>query len=626
VLDLSKLSPEQRGAVLAPPGPLAIIAGPGSGKTTVLAARIAYQITLGQVMPSAVLALTFTRVAVRTLRTRLQGLLGDQASAIDVVTFHSLGYRIIRQWSEELGLGVTPPIVYSEADAREVLRTAAREAGYDLERQSLAELARRLERHRLARSASRDVEPLAALAEAYESLLRRRQAVDYPAMLALPLQLFATHPRTLRLLQSTYRAILCDEAQDVCASQYELLRQLAARERNLVLVGDPRQTLFGWRGADSRFLREFGHDFPEARVLRLDQNFRSSARIVALANVLGSALGEDQPLWTTNPSGEPAHLYVAADEVDEARFVASQIEHLLAAEAIDHPGDVAILYRTNQQAMELILALRVRGLPYRVRGQRDLLTRREVRDALAYLRLVYQPADVSALARIVNVPPRGLARLAPVIRARSKTLADLPSLVAGFGPRPRAAAEALVEVFHAARGRGAPGSPGKLLDDVLQRSGYRTWLASQSDGPARLSSLAALRRLIDELAAADSSGEPASWLVDLAVDDVEEGGSPGDARRILLATVHQAKGDEAQVVFVVGLEDGLLPHAHALASSEEALGVVAERQVAYVAVTRARARLYLTYCQTRTRGGMAETRRPSRFLRGLPLSRIERAA
>jgi len=626
LLDLSKLSPEQRAAVLTPPGPLAIIAGPGSGKTTVLAARIAYGIMVGQVTPAAVLALTFTRVAVRTLQARLHGLLGDRATKIEVQTFHALGYRIIRQWSEELGLGAESPIVYGEADAREVLRAAAREAGYDVERRSLADLARQLERYRLARSSAPDPGQLPSLANAYESLLRRRRAVDYPAMLALPLELFATYPRTLRLLQDAYRAIFCDEAQDVCASQYELLRLLAARERRLVLVGDPRQTLFGWRGADSRFLREFGRDFPDARVLRLDQNFRSSARIVAVANVLGVALGEEQPLWTTNPPGDLALLYVAADEADEARFVVAQIERLLASEEIDHPGEVAILYRTNQQAIELILALRVRGLPYQIRGQRDLLARREVRDALAYLRLVYQPADAAALARIVNVPPRGLGRLAPVIRARSVTLPELPSLLAGSGARPRAAAEALVEVLAEVRGRSAHDSPAALLDDVLDRSGYRTWLTSQPDGPARLSSLLALRRLIEELAAADTATEPGSWLLDLAVGDVEDGGSHRDAGRILLATIHQAKGDEARVVFVVGLEDGLLPHAHALVPSEEATGLLAERQVAYVAVTRARERLYLTCCCTRKRGGRAEARRPSRFLCGLPIARIGRAA
>lgn len=611
--------------MLAPPGPLAIIAGPGSGKTTVLAARIAYGITVGQVRPAAVLALTFTRIAVRTLRARLHGLLGDQATAIDVLTFHALGYRIIRQWSEELGLGAQSPIVYGEADAREVLGVVAREAGYELGRQSLADLARRLERYRLAPTSSPDPRQLSTLAGAYESLLRRRRAVDYPAMLALPLQLFATHPHTLRLLQDAYRAIFCDEAQDICASQYELLRVLAARERNLVLVGDPRQTLFGWRGADSRFLREIGHDFPDARVLRLDQNFRSSGRIVAVANVLGSALGEEQPLWTTNPPGEPALLYVAADEADEARFVVNQIERLLASEEIDHPGEVAILYRTNQQAMELILALRVRGLPYRVRGQRDLLARREVRDALAYLRLIYQPADATALARIVNIPPRGLARLAPIIRVRSTTLAELPSLAAGLGERPRFAAEALGEVCSNARERSTRRSPAEVLDDVLERSGYRTWLGGQSDGPARLSSLTALRRLVEELATESTPREPRSWLVDLTIEDVEDGASHRDALRVLLATIHQAKGDEARVVFVVGLEDGLLPHAHALRSSDEAVGLVAERQVAYVAVTRARERLYLTWCRTRTRGGVSEARRPSQFLRGLPLLRIERA-
>lgn len=620
MLDLSRLSAEQRQIVLAPPGPLAIIAGPGSGKTTVLAARIAALITLGHVTPTTVLALTFTTAAAQTLRARLQGILGDRAAPIAVQTFHALGLRIIRQWSAELGFGPSPPMVYGERDAQNLVRdaiAAVRVPPGD----SLTELAHRLERHRL-KAEVEGSDAFAALVQTYEDLLRRRNAVDYPGMLVLPLRLFTTHPPALRVLQDSYQAIFCDEAQDICVSQYALLRQLAARHHHLVLVGDPRQSLYGWRGGDSRFLRDLPRDFPRARVLRLDQNFRSTQRIVQVANVLGATLGEPRPLWTANPPGDPAFLYAARDEPDEARFVASEIGRLLSSGVIAHPGEVAVLGRTKRQTAELILALRTRRLPYRTRGSTDLVARREVRDALAYLRLVHHPSDPAALARIANLPPRHLGWLK---RMRSPThLEDLTHLAAGHGPDAAAGAAALADLITDLHARRDTLDAPALLDEVLERSGYCAWLAGQSEGTVRLASLGLLRRLVAQLAIDPTYRDPSDLLAALTTGDVEAA-APDDARRILLATIHQAKGDEARVVFVVGVEEGLLPHAKAL-ESDAAEGLVAEGQVAYVAVTRARERLYLSWCQARRHGNGSVARRPSRFLRGLPLAATTRVA
>jgi DNA helicase-2/ATP-dependent DNA helicase PcrA len=626
VLDLSRLSTEQRQAVLAPPGPLALIAGPGSGKTTVLVARIAALIALGHVTPETVLALTFTTAAARTLRARLYGVLGDQATAIDVQTFHALGLRIIRQWSAELGFGLHPPTVYGDGDARELLCEVIATIGFTPGERSLPELARRLKRYRLQPFDREVSDALGALATAYEGLLQQRHAVDYPAMLVLPLRLFTTHPPALRVLQDAYRAILCDEAQDVCAAQYQLLHLLAARHRHLMLVGDPRQTLYGWRGADHRFLRTFADDFRQAQILRLDQNFRSSGHIVAIANVLGTRLAETQPLWTTNPPGDLAFLYVADDEQDEARFVVTEIERLLASGAIDHVGEVAVLYRTNRQAAELTLACLLHRLPYWTRGHGDLFDRREVRDALAYLRLVYHPSDVASLMRIANVPPRQLGWVKTATKARPPTLAELVSLARQRGSAAVTQVEPLSQLIaDLHKRRGTIPAP-LLLDEVLERSRYRVWLASQPDGVTRLASLSMLRRLIEQVASDTSEQEPDAWLAELALGDVDDRDNSTDAQRVLLATIHRVKGDEARVVFVVGMEEGLLPHMRTLAESQDHVGVVTECQVAYVAVTRARERLYLTCCRSRRRGDWIEVRRPSRFLSGLPLTPIERAA
>lgn len=617
MLDLSRLSPQQVQAVLASDGPLLIVAGPGSGKTTVLAARIAYLVTVRRVPPTSILAITFASRATRELRARLDGLLGSVASAVDVMTFHAFGFRIVRSWGEAVGWRSDPLIVYGQDEARDLLREIAVQAGINLGRFPLSKLAEQLERQRLYGNidAGAQNEPLAMLAERYEAALRRRGVIDFPAMLALPLRLFASQPKVLRLIQDSYRHVLCDEFQDVCDPQYHLLRLLAARHRNLLVVGDPLQTLYGWRGADPGFLLEFERDFPEARILNLDQNFRATRRLVGIANALGAPLPDSRPLWTSNPPGQPARLYVASDEEAEATFVAAEIARLCAEGQVEHVGEVAVLYRTNQQVGHLVLALRQRGLPYRVRGQGDLFSRREVKDAVAYLRLALNPADAAALARVANVPPRRLAGVAQALRANPLPTHDLPKVAHRFGPTVVAAAESLARLVTELNVRSAELTPARLLDIALERSGYRAWLADQRDGSERLAHLAALRTLV----AADRG--LGGWLMELRLDGDRP--TADDEERVLLTTIHGAKGGEWRWVFVLGVEEGLLPHARALASdSGERDGVEAERRVAYVAVTRPREGLCLVYCRTRRRGDRLEPRRPSRFLQGLPLELV----
>jgi DNA helicase II / ATP-dependent DNA helicase PcrA len=670
VLDLSRLSAEQRQIVLAGDGPLLVVAGPGSGKTTVLAAYIAQLVGARHVPPASVLAVTFTTAAARELRDRLGAILGDSGRSVDVTTLHAFGLRIIRQWSAALGLGAGRVAVYGAGDARGVLREAVATAGLDSEGGDLRALERAVERYRLTLGHGGDPSPgggpastaspwaaaetVAAVAGAYEALLQRRCAVDYAAMLVLPLRLFETHPAALRLYQDAYRVVLCDECQDVCAAQYALLRLLAARHRNLVLVGDPRQSLYGWRGADGRLLATFGADFPEARVYSLDENFRSAGRLVELANALSSRLGHARPLWTRNPPGDAARLYVADDDRTEAAFVAAEVEHLLRSGAIARPGEVAILYRTNRQGQELALALRGRGLPYRVRGSGDLFARREVQDALAYLRLAHNPEDVAALARIANVPPRRLGRLADrlaqELRERPVPLAELPLLARDFGPAATAGAEALVQLIRDLHEQSARLPNDAMLELALAVSGYRAWIGDQSGGAERLVHLEQLAAL-----AARSEADLGSWLAELQLGtclgegaDVEaDAGEP-----VLLTTIHAAKGGEWPVVFLVGAEEGLLPHSGALQTGagrpsagmagpeggtsgtgggpmgrpERLEGVEEERRVAFVAVTRPRDRLYVTYCRARHQGDRIEPRRPSRFLEEVPPALLERAA
>lgn len=1011
MLDLTRLSAEQRGVVLAGDGPLLVIAGPGSGKTTVLAGHVAHLVAARGVAPSSVLAVTFTTAAARELRTRLAAILGAPGDAVDVTTLHALGLRIVRQWSGLLGLGQGPVAVYGAGDARHLLREAAEIAGAPVD--DLAALERAVERYRLTGDAgTATAEPgtagvaaaVAAVAEAYERLLERRRAVDYPAMLALPLRLLESHAAPLRLYQDAYRYVLCDEAQDLCRIQYALVRLLAARHRNLLLVGDPRQCvpagtliqtargeiaveavaagdvvvaaagrgrltsasvqnvhsrsfagqlvrvslrsgrvlrltpdhmcfarlgirsdihyvylmyrhdlgyrigitvgarpdkragtyvcglltrtsreradktwvlrvcasraeagfyehlwsvqygipkalfhpdsagswdkdsitrlfasidtranavrlmadlglheryphhrpqaltlggdarrllvhlsmfggnggsvhspwsmhrmwlnssdgptrgvlerrgvktrsgargtwrierhfrnvsdavtaserlaqaaggveivrtamltsgprftfqpashlrpsmvvpvlrdqeviedevvsvdtepyqgqvydldvqhlhnysasgvivhncLYGWRGADERLFTAFLEDFPEARVHSLDENFRASGRLVELANAFSLRLGHARPLWTRNPPGENPRVHAATDDPGEAAFVAGEIQHLLDSGAITRPGEVAVLYRTNRQAQEIALALRLRGVPYRVRGGGDLFSRREVQDAVAYLRVAHNPADWAALARIVNVPPRRLARLATRLGRAADAPAELdqlPLLARDYGPAAMAGAEAFVALVRECHQRSTILSKDELLSHLLERSGYREWLVSQSDGAERLTGLDELARV-----AGRSDSTLSAWLDELQLGSAAGDHDPGAAHcaqvdgAVLLTTVHAAKGGEWPVVFLVGVEEGILPHRNALSAQSAPSGdpaatghaptpdgVQDERRVAYVAVTRPRDRLYVTYCRERERDGQRIARRPSRFLQEVPAGLLTR--
>ena len=504
MLDLSRLSAEQRRAVTAGDGPLLVVAGPGSGKTTVLAARIAYLVALRGVSPTTVLALTFATKAARELRERLGGVLGAEGRRVDVATFHAFGLRIVHQWAEALGYHRGRLTVLSAGEAAALLREAAVVAGWDLDHAPLADLARDCHRYRLGHvlpEPGERTDGLERVLKAYEALMGQRGVVDYAAMLSLPLALFARRPEALHLYQNSYRYVLADEFHDTCAAQYALLYRLAQGHRNLAVVADPCQAIYGWRGADVGLLARLRDDFPEVRAVGLSQNFRSTGRIVALANAMGAPLPYHRPLWTDNPPGGPALLHVAVDGEAEARFVAGQVVRLLEGGGISHPGEVAVLYRANWQAEALVAALTEHHLPYRLHDAR------RNNDS--------QPPD---------------------------------------------ALEQAVE--------------GLQTGQVAEEGDSRAVCRSAS----------------------------------------------GDEHAVTLATIHAAKGGEWRVVFLVGAEEGLMPHARAVADPPAADGgLEEERRVAYVGVTRPRERLFLSCCRGRRRGGRVVPSSPSRFLRGLPV-------
>jgi len=602
-------TPAQQRAITAGDGPLAIIAGPGCGKSTVLAARIAHLVRERGADPSSILVLTFTAEAAHRLRHEVGRQLGSSTADLAIHTLHAFGRKLIDTWPGKFGFEHSPAVVHRD-EARTLLGIAAGQLGWDLASVSPSELAAAVDRFRLFDNAiGESDDPLMALVGAYEEQLRRRNALDFPAMLTWPLQLLRGDAQLRRVLQSAFRWVLADETQDLGPVQLALLQLLSAEHGNLTVAGDPAQAIFTWLGADPRFLLAFPVLYPSAAIVRLAHNHRATAHLVDLANALGDLLDQPTRLVTDNPPGPLARIIDAEDAQAEAEFVAQQIGALVDRGLLEHPGDAAVLYRTNAQADVLAAALRGAGVPYRMHAHADLFRERVVRDLLAYLRVACNPSDQPALARIVDRPRRGLGRLSATLLAEPTTAAELTALAAQFDPPVVLAAStfvALIYQFRASANRGA--SPAQLLDEILDRSGYGAWLERRPDHATQLETVSRLRALAQraELSLAE-------WLDALALgEEIELTGHDESAR---LCTIHQSKGREWRTAFLTGLEEGLVPHQHAL---QDAGALDGELRLMYVAMTRVRERLFASYCRERERAGKLQLRQPSRWLHALP--------
>jgi DNA helicase-2/ATP-dependent DNA helicase PcrA len=602
----------QRQVISADDGPLAVVAGPGTGKTTALAGRITHLVHQRGADPASILALSFTTEAARRLRREVARQPGDRARDVAILTLHALGRKVIDTWAGQLGYDDRPTVLH-HADARALLTSAASRLGWDPATFPVGELAPAVDRCRLLPDEeARQSDPLARLADAYEERLRRHGAIDFVSMLALPLRLFRADERILRMLQDAYRWMLADEAQDLDRTQWALIELLAARHANLLVAGDAVQGIFSWRGADHRALLTFPQRHPSATVITLDACHRSTGHLVAVGNALSDLLAYRPPLRTDNPPGPFPRLLLAEDEHAEAEFVAQQIAALLDRGLLPHPGEAAVLFRTRSQADVVAGALRVAGVPYVLHGHPDVFGARVVRDLMAYLRLAVNPGDRTALARIVDRPPRGLGRLAATLLEEPATSAELPGRAAEFGSAAVAAAAGLMATIyelHAEAQRGA--SAVALLDRALDRSGYYAWLERHPDGTRRLRTLARLRMLAQR---ADLPlGE---WLDALALGDEA---APVVDEVVHLSSVHLAKGKEFRATFTLGLEEGLVPHYRAIRGADvHEAALDEELRVLYVALTRARERLFLSACRQRSRGSQPERRQPSRWLSALP--------
>ncbi len=662
------LNPQQREAVLHTGSPLLIVAGAGSGKTRVLTHRIAHQLATRQVRASEVLAITFTNKAAGEMRERVADLVGPAARAMWVSTFHSACVRILRREHEVLGMRSTFSI-YDAADSQRLLTLVARELDLDPKRYPAKSLAAKISNLKdelvdpetyattsgaSSGGANKFDEALSAVYTRYQQRLRQAHALDFDDLIMTTVNLLQAFPAVAEHYRRRFRQILVDEYQDTNHAQYVLVRELAGVSKDqqagdgavppaeLTVVGDADQSIYAFRGATIRNIMEFEADYPNARTILLEQNYRSTQTILSAANAVISHNPGRKPkrLWTDAGAGPQIVGYVADNEHEEARFVAEEIDRLGDTEGV-RPGDVAVFYRTNAQSRALEEVLIRVGLPYKVVGGTRFYERREVKDAIAYLRAIANPDDDVNLRRVLNVPKRGLgdrseamvAGFAERERISFGAALDRADEAPGLGTRALTGLRTFAELMAGLRELAASGAgPAEILGAVLDRTGYLAELRASDDpqDASRVDNLAELHAVASEFEQAEPDGDLADFLerVSLVADadqiptDDTAGGADDEAAEpavdqgvVTLMTLHTAKGLEFPVVFVTGWEDGTFPHMRSLADPDQ---LAEERRLAYVGLTRARERLYISRAAVRTAWGVPNEFPASRFLDDVP--------
>ncbi len=630
---LEGLNDAQRRAVLATDGPTLIVAGAGSGKTRVLTHRIAHLVRDLGVPPTAVLAITFTNKAAREMKERLQGLVGGAVKAMVVSTFHSACVRILRRSGSPLGYSSNFTI-YDEADAERLMTVVCRELNYDPKR-----LSARSMRHAVSSAKDELLTPgkfadrattwfEKKVAEAYALYQRRLQeanAVDFDDLILQTVRLFRKHPDVLAEYQQRFRYVLVDEFQDTNVAQYELLKLLTSKHRNLSVVGDGDQSIYAFRGATVRNILDFEADYPDATVILLEQNYRSTQTILSAANSVISNNLERKPksLWTALGHGQPVTRYQAENEHDEAAFVAEEVERL-RKEGYRY-GQTVVFYRTNAQSRVLEEVFVKAGLPYKVVGGVKFYDRREVKDLLAYLKAVVNPLDTVSLRRVLNVPRRGIGDTSERTVERFAGEEEIPfgealrraGEIPGLGTRQARGVADFIAVLDELRAGMEEGrSPSVLVEEAWDLSGLMRELESDTsiEGQGRVENVRELQSVAEEYELREPEGGLAGFLESIAlVSDADEVETASQG--ITLMTLHTAKGLEYPVVFIVGLEENVFPHVRSIGEPRD---LEEERRLAYVGITRARERLYLTNAWSRTLFGATNYNLPSRFLKEVP--------
>jgi DNA helicase-2/ATP-dependent DNA helicase PcrA len=636
---LADLNPAQREAVEAVTGPALILAGPGSGKTRVIVHRVAYLIRVCGISPHHVMAVTFTNKAAREMKERLTHLLSDSVNNLTLGTFHAFGAKLLRV--EGKHIGINPAFtIYDDDDQINLIKRSLVEAGFDPKQYTPRAVQNAIgaaKSQMLApetygtRNRSYFDEVVHRTYERYQQLLKDSNALDFSDLLLKVVELFRQSSEILSKYQNRYQHILVDEFQDTNIVQYELIRLLGGKYRNICVVGDPDQSIYSWRFADRRNILSFEKHYPDARKILLEQNYRSTKTILEAASRVISVSQDGPPrsLWTENREGEAISIIETYTGQEEAQFVVSEVERLTTS-GKQRYGDIAVMYRTNAQSRALEEAFVRYGLPYRLVAGTRFYERREVKDVIAYLRLIQNPQDSVSLSRIINIPGRGIGeRSRSQLAAWAKSL-DIPEYEAlkllesdnsGSSsqrhPFSLHTVKSLLGFFHLIEtliSSTREGDMVDLFDLTVSKSNFREYLSSQSDGEERQENVRELRTVAEEYRGLGAREGLAAFLEGVAlVSDTDNLEAGFDA--VTLITLHQAKGLEFRVVFIVGMEEGVLPHFKSL---DDPLQTEEERRLCYVGITRAREKLYLVHAFRRSLMGTSRVNKPSRFLDDIP--------
>ena len=634
-----KLNERQLAAVNHINGPLLIVAGAGSGKTSVLTSRIAYLIEQG-VRPWEILAITFTNKAAAEMKKRVFEIVGPQASQIWLSTFHAFCAKFLRLEVEASGWYSRHFTIYDESDIKMLLRQCMKELDVPERQFPVGSVVgtisnaknQLLTPEQFSQQASDFYQQrVARIFELYQKKLLANNAMDFDDLLNVAVRLLEQFPAILEKYQQRFRYILVDEYQDTNHTQYVLTRMLAARHRNLCVVGDADQSIYGWRGADIRNILDFEKDYPEAAIIKLEQNYRSTQSILDAANALidNNTGRKPKNMWTENPAGDSLQLHVAGDQREESRYVVEQIERLHVVQRLPY-GGMAVLYRTNAQSRVVEEAFLKQGIPYTIVGGVRFYDRKEIKDMLAYLRVVQNPADSVSFRRIVNVPKRGVGETslghlqAAADRAGLSLLemVDRIQTVSELGARAKGPLTELARLLSRFRQYAATESVADLITRILKESGYLSELEQEGtpEAQSRVENLQELLSVAREFGLeADEEDSLEAFLNHVSlVSDIDSAELATD--RVTLMTLHSAKGLEFPVVFLVGMEEGLFPHFRTLSNSEE---IEEERRLCYVGITRAQQQVFLTRAQCRMIYGETQSNRPSRFLAEIPPDLLE---
>ena len=655
---LEGLNPDQQRAVTTTEGPVLVVAGPGSGKTRVLTHRIAWLIEEVGAAPGQILAVTFTNKAAAEMRSRIDRLIGDTATnGLVMGTFHSFGVRVMRQNPGVVAdrIGLLPNfLIYDSADQIDIVKSSLKSLNLDPKhyapRRMLSGISKAknmlLTPDELANeAATHDDEVVVRVFREYERELRQSNAVDFDDLLGLPLRLFDEDDRLLQRYQEQFRYILVDEYQDTNKVQYVLVTALAGRWNNLFVVGDPDQSIYGWRQADITNILNFKDDFPDTNEIHLETNYRSTRHIVRAADRLirDNSQRIDRRIRTDNPDGEPISLRELADQHHEAEFIVSEIRRLLSTGRFKG-DDVAIMYRTTAQSRVIEEAFRITNIPYRIVGGVRFYERREVKDVLAVIRLLHNPYDRIAFERVIDNLPLGRGfgpkamevaqdwaseRNLPLVEAFLAVAPDVNGLaidIPPFSGSGRTNAERIGGVLGSLRQKAQTVSLAELFDAIVEQTGYRESLKATEEDLERWANLLELRADLERYDSVDPAEAMTAYLEQVALIADVDSMKDEQQGQVTLITLHSAKGLEFPVVFIAGIEEGLLPISRAVeAEAFDQTALEEERRLFYVGLTRAEKLLYLTYAANRMTYGRYQSGVASRFLDAIPAENMERS-